>query len=211
MNCSKHSGEHDPSRWIDQIRLYYPLDYNPVSYFYINRQYWLITYWTDGRKFNSILEVGIGSSLAPLCAKLMHPWKRVVGCDISPEIIEYARQRYNRFGADIELFVADARSLPFGNKEFDSLLSEGMLEHWPEPSRIQMLHEMRRVANRLVIDLPVNYRHRIPVGGYGDEFISGGPEYWRGLFERCGLKIREEFVRERRRDGAPVRAGWVLE
>ena len=207
MSSSKHS--HDPSRWIDKVRQYYPLDFPPSVYFYSNRFYKLITRWSDGRRFKSILEVGCGSCLAPICVKLMHPWKRVVACDVSEEIVEFAKERLRRWGVGIELHVADARDLPFGDDEFDSLLSEGLLEHWPESDRIAMLQEMCRVAKRLVVDLPVNYRYGIQIGGYGDEEIKP-PEYWRELFNRCSLRIVEEFIREKRGERI-IRAGWVLE
>jgi len=139
----------------------------------------------------------------------MHPWKRVVACDISKEVIEFAEKRCKYWNVDVQLHTADARDLPFQDKEFDSLLNEGCLEHWGEEERVQMLKEMKRVAKRLVIDLPVNYRYAIPIGGYGDEQILP-LSYWRDLFKRCGLRIYEEFFREKRGERI-IRAGWGLE
>jgi len=36
------------------------------------------------------------------------------------------------------------------------------------------------------------------------------PEYWRDLFKRRELRVAEEYVREKRADGAIVRWGAVL-
>ena len=206
INSSKPS--HDYSRWIEKVKAYYPLSYPPTSYFYNNRYYEYITRLADGRRTERVLEVGTGSGLALVCVRLSQPWKeRVVGVDVSREVIAFAKERCK--GLNIELYVADARNLPFDGEEFDVCGSEGLLEHWNEEERVQMLKEMKRVAKRLVIDLPVNYRYAIPIGGYGDEQILP-LSYWRGLFERCGLRIYEEFFREKRGERI-IRAGWVLE
>ena len=211
MSLSKPSKEHDPSHWGELIKLRWPLNAPPWIYFYTyGETYEYITRWADGRRLKSLLEVGTGTCLAPICTKLMHPWKRVVACDVVREVVEFARKRCEYWNVDIEVYVADARDLPFRDKEFDSCLSEGMLEHWLETDRIQMLREMSRVAKRLVIDLPVAERHPGCPMGYGDEDLRP-PEYWRGLFKRCGLRLVEEYTRQRRRDKVPVRVGWILE
>jgi len=135
----------------------------------------------------------------------------VVACDVSKEVVRHARQRCKRWHVDVSLIICDGRYLPFKIDVFDSLLSEGLLEHYPEAERIKLIGEMKRVARRLIIDLPINQRNPYMEGGYGDEFLAGDPRYWRELFERCKLRVVEEFIRERRMDGAIVRWGAILE
>jgi len=205
--------ESEGSRWLELIQRSLPLDYPPELYFYTytTRAYEFITRWADGRSAKILAEVGCGSCLASICVKLAQPWKLVVACDVDPRVVRFAKQRCQRWRADVQLLVADARALPFKTSSFDSLLSEGLLEHYPEAERIGMLNEMERVAKRLLIDLPINQRNPGIRGGYGDEFLSKDPGYWRELFERCQLRVAEEYIREQRADGAIVRWGAVLE
>jgi len=189
-----------------------PLDYPPWLYFYTytTRAYEFITRWADGRSAKILAEVGCGSCLASVCVKLAQPWKEVVACDVHPGVVKFAKQRCERWRVDVQLLVADARNLPFRACAFDSLLSEGLLEHYPEAERVKMLGEMGRVARRKVIDIPCAERNPGVRGGYGDEELKP-PEYWKDLFRRCELRMVEEYVREKRADGAVVRWGAVLE
>jgi len=128
---------------------------------------------------------------------------------VHPGVVKFAKQRCERWRVDVQLLVADARTLPFKARAFDSLLSEGLLEHYPEGERVKMLDEMGRAAKLLVIDVPCAERNPGVREGYGDEDLKP-PEYWRDLFKRRELRVAEEYVREKRADGAIVRWGAVL-
>lgn len=61
--------------------------------------------------------------------------EHVVGVDIAPEAIEYARQHYGRPG--IEFVTADALTLsPADWGKFDLIVSLEMIEHVPHPTRL---------------------------------------------------------------------------
>jgi len=203
---------HDWSRWIHLIRTRQPIRYPVHHYFYhyTTRAYEFIVRWSDGRDVDRLVEVGCGSCLAPISVKLSQPWKEIVACDVSKEVVNFALQRCRHWRVEVSLVVCDARWLPFRRGSFHSALSEGLLEHWDEPDRVRMVREMGRVADRVVVDLPINQRDPGVESGYGDEFLSGTTKYWTRLFEGTGMEVVEEYVRERRADGTIVRAGWVL-
>lgn len=59
----------------------------------------------------------------------------VVGLDLDPAMIERARLGAQRLdGARPEFVVGDAASLPFGDAEFDAVVSTLSLHHWTDPA-----------------------------------------------------------------------------
>ena len=91
-----------------------------------------------GRARMRILDVGCGPGrlLAPLASS-----HDMTGCDISPEMLEEARQRCP---PDVSLVEADARSLPFPDESFDAVIALDLLTHLPELE--SGLRELARVV-----------------------------------------------------------------
>lgn len=82
----------------------------------------------------------------------------VTGVDITPEMLDKARQKAARRGLTVRLEVMDARQLKFPDRSFDVVTISFALHDMPRPVRVQVLAEAARVcAGRLVIldyDLP---------------------------------------------------------
>jgi SAM-dependent methyltransferase len=81
---------------------------------------------------------------------------RVVGADLTPEMLEVARRRLADYGVDrIALARADAAGLPFPDGSFDLTFCRFAVHHFADPGR--QLAEMVRVSRRdgrvAVIDL----------------------------------------------------------
>lgn len=90
-----------------------------------------------------VLELGIGTGLtAPLYST---DWT-VVGVDLSPEMLEQARQRITRLGLTrtVTLLEADGAHLPFGDESFDVVLVPYVMSVVPDPLRVG--RELRRVC-----------------------------------------------------------------
>jgi UDP-N-acetylglucosamine transferase subunit ALG13/SAM-dependent methyltransferase len=89
-----------------------------------------------------VLEVGCGpgGNLAVLAA--LAP-SRLAGCDISPGMAELARERV---GAAADIHITDGATLPFADREFDLVFTTTVLQHNPDETVTQLLHEMCRVA-----------------------------------------------------------------
>ncbi|TXS52149.1 class I SAM-dependent methyltransferase [Streptomyces sp. t39] len=68
-----------------------------------------------------VLDVAAGSGNAAIPAALAGA--DVVASDLTPELLEVGRQSADRAGATLEWREADAESLPFGDGEFDTVMS----------------------------------------------------------------------------------------
>jgi ubiquinone/menaquinone biosynthesis C-methylase UbiE len=73
------------------------------------------------RPGDRVLDVAAGSGNAAIPAA--HAGARVVASDLTPELLEVGRAQAAASGADIEWRQADAEALPFGDAEFDTVLS----------------------------------------------------------------------------------------
>lgn len=85
-----------------------------------------------------VLELGVGTGLnLPLYRNV----EEVIGVDISRKMLEKARRK--RTEVPVKLIQADARSLPFPNKSFDTVVSTFFLCVVPEKERV--IREIKRV------------------------------------------------------------------
>jgi len=85
-----------------------------------------------------VLELGVGTGLN---LPLYRDVKEVIGVDISGKMLEKARRK--RTGVPVKLIQADARSLPFPDKSFDTVVSTFFLCVVPERERV--IKEIGRV------------------------------------------------------------------
>ncbi|GLQ24231.1 hypothetical protein GCM10007853_21050 [Algimonas ampicilliniresistens] len=91
-----------------------------------------------------VLDCGIGTGAFSTALIKSTPYPiELHGVDISPEMISCARKQLERYGVTPHLSVADARSLPYGDNQFDLVMAAHMLEHLAEPQAT--LAEMTRV------------------------------------------------------------------
>ncbi len=95
---------------------------------------------------------------------------------------------------NLELLVADGRSLPFPAHSFDHAYSVSVLEHIPEPGDEQALRELARVVKpggRVLVTVPYarSYREdwrRRPT--YGHEGAVGGRFFFQRWYDRPRLE-----------------------
>jgi SAM-dependent methyltransferase len=88
-----------------------------------------------------VLEIGCGmGAMASLWAKRR---ATVSAVDLAPFSVEMTRRRFSLMGLAGDISQADARSLPFGDGQFDYVYSWGVLHH--SPNLAQSLREMMRV------------------------------------------------------------------
>lgn len=108
--------------------------------YYLQRRYMrdfasLIARWLPRRA--RILDVGCGTGL--LLAELQRRgFRNLIGVDLSPRMIEKARQNFNG-----PLQIADIYQLPFENESFDAVIVSSVLHHLPDVPRA--LKEIDRI------------------------------------------------------------------
>lgn len=90
-----------------------------------------------------VLEVGIGTGAN---LKYYSDDCKIVGIDLSGEMLKKAERKARKLGRDVELKEEDAENLPFKNREFDCVVDTLGLCTYPNP--IRALKEMKRVCKR---------------------------------------------------------------
>ena len=106
----------------------------------------------------SVLEVGAGEG--SISAAFADQGATVSLIDSAPKSVEHCLRRLAALGYQARGEVAVASRLPFADREFDFVVSGGLLEHFEPPLRVRILREMGRVCRGWVVTL-------IPNGGDG--------------------------------------------
>jgi SAM-dependent methyltransferase len=88
-----------------------------------------------------VLDVGCGTGVVALTAA--RAGARVVGVDLTPKLIERARENTAIMGLDADWYVGDAEALPFADAEFDAVVSQ--FGHMFAPRPDLAVREMLRV------------------------------------------------------------------
>jgi ubiquinone/menaquinone biosynthesis C-methylase UbiE len=100
----------------------------------------------DGTKLapgTRLLEVGCGVGAVLGVLGQEFPGVDLVGVDIEPKQLEFARGHLARAGVEATLLIANALELPFGDQSFDHVWMMWLLEHIADPPAA--LREARRV------------------------------------------------------------------
>ena len=93
---------------------------------------------------DSVIDVGCGfGDEAAEMARRVGPTGRVVGVDLSENMIGEARRRHPASIVQLSWRIADARHLPFEDHSFEAGGAATLLQHLPDPAGV--LQEMTRV------------------------------------------------------------------
>jgi SAM-dependent methyltransferase len=136
-------------------------------------------------KNKKVLELGNGPG-GNLLEVSKHQPDRLVGADISAEMIQLARK--NTAGMNIELVKIDGERLPFADREFDLAFTATVLQHnTDERMMAQILTELCRVTDQQLILF-----EQINATITGDDLMKGRPiAYYEQLCNQEGFKLKE--------------------
>jgi ubiquinone/menaquinone biosynthesis C-methylase UbiE len=105
--------------------------------------------WVCSRADGDVLDVAIGTGLN---LPFYGPGHSVVGIDLSPAMLEIARQRAVELGRDVDLREGDAHDLTFDDGSFDSVVCTFSLCNIPDPDRaLGEMNRVLRVGGRLIL------------------------------------------------------------
>jgi arsenite methyltransferase len=97
------------------------------------------------REGESVLDIGCGGGVDTMIAATMAgPTGRVVGVDMSSEMVERARENLSQTHlANVSFQESSAENLPFPDKDFDVVISSGVFNLIPD--KLKALREVFRV------------------------------------------------------------------
>lgn len=81
----------------------------------------------------ALLDVGAGTGGIALAALAMYPGLQVTGLDLTPEMLEIAKNAPG--GGRVEWVLGDAQHLPFPNESFDAVTSGYLARNVPDLAR----------------------------------------------------------------------------
>ena len=134
----------------------------------------------------SILEIGCGTG--KISAKAVkHLGATAVGIDVNQRLLEYARGLARFVGVSATFLPGSGFEVPFADKSFDVVLSEGVIEHFPVAQTDRMVAEHARVCRpggRVLmsvpnlLNLPLTY-HKLRTGRKFHAYPERSYPVWR--------------------------------
>ena len=119
-----------------------------------------------------ILDVGCGGGSFALQLAQRYPDAKIVGIDIAPEAIEYARRQHReKFPTlhNIEFIATHTPHLQYSPKSFDVVTSTLVCHHLSDHEICEFLKEASTIARHAVI---INDLHRHPIAALAFKIIS---------------------------------------
>jgi len=101
-----------------------------------------------------VLDCGIGTGALTLSLAQAFAGKlRLDGVDISPQMLQQARQRLQMADVTVQLHQQSADALPFADQSFNLVMSAHMFEHLPDPhcTLVEMARVLKPGAQLLLI------------------------------------------------------------
>lgn len=115
----------------------------------------------------------------------------VIASDLSKDNVKFAKQMHTRI---YDFVVCDAKALPFREKSFVVVFSQGLYEHFNDEDLEILLKESRRVCDITVIDIPLEgWKLYLPFqgGSWGERLLR--KEFWLKKLENFGEVIYEAY------------------
>jgi SAM-dependent methyltransferase len=154
-----------------------------------------------------VLDVGAGSGRASLGVLLARPHTTAIGVDIYSGYWGIDQNTPDRFMKNARIAgvaarasprLGDQRELPFGNGEFDGVVSSYAIDHLRRAERPKAIGEVARVLKPggefLLSIIRVDWRTWL-VSPLLAHHPSQGPEPWRALLRDAGFTLEEEGTR----------------
>ena len=168
-----------------------------------------INRWTVGSLqlagSEEILDVGFGGGVGLELVRRRLTSGRVVGVDISEEMVVRAARRFTPepSAGSVRVLRADVSSLPFADGSFDRAYSVNGVFFWPDPAAgLAEIYRVLRPGGLAVIAGPTAAFVLARLAGLGPEAPSGPGEV-RRMAARAGFRD----VRIRRAAGAALISG----
>lgn len=134
------------------------------------------------------LEVGCGRAII---SDYIGKNDMVIASDLSKDNVKFAKQKNTHI---YDFVVCDAKALPFREKSFAVVFSQGLYEHFDNDDLGMLLRESRRVCTITIIDIPLEgWKLYLPFqgGSWGERLLS--KEFWLRKLEKFGEVGHEAY------------------
>ncbi len=123
--------------WEDAVE-YDAMDFTDVNTAFANEAIAL------GPTAGLLLDVGTGTARIPILICQQRPWQ-IRAIDLSQNMLKVGTQNITRawLSTQIKLELADAKSMPYADNEFDLVISNSIVHHLPDP--MPCFREINRV------------------------------------------------------------------
>ena len=136
----------------------------------------------------SLIDVGCGRGIVGAMTRIYRTPKRLVGVDIFQDYIDFCK-KYSIYD---ELHRLDLRKtpLPFNDNEFSVATCIEMIEHLPKRQGEQLLDELHRIADTVIVSTPSAY-FRQPKGHVvRNQFQEHISKWTVGDFKKRGYDVK---------------------
>lgn len=100
---------------------------------------------------NDSIVMDAPSGTGRLAETVLEMGHRVIGVDISPEMLEVAKRKLKRFGKKYQTINSDIHNLDLEKESFDAVLCARVLMHFPFDEQISFLSAVSSYSKELVI------------------------------------------------------------
>lgn len=109
--------------------------YDDMDHAEVNRRF-VADFLAIGPPGSTVLDLGTGPARIPIELCVQHPDCRVLGSDAAVSMLEIAKINIAVEGFEhrIRLHHGDSKQLDFADADFDSVISNSLLHHLPEPA-----------------------------------------------------------------------------
>jgi SAM-dependent methyltransferase len=130
-----------------------------------------------------ILKVGCGTAFLSI---YLHPLGyRATAIDEDPEVSEIGREIVAFFRAKPMLVLGTAADLAPDHRQFDLTFSEGVAEHFPRGTTVELLHEQSGCSPWVFVSIPT--RHTLWIQGVTDDAHSYSLRGLKKVVQEAGL------------------------
>lgn len=147
----------------------------------------------------SLLDVGAGEgSILGRMAEIGFG-ETYTAIEVSETGVEAIRSR--NLPSLVECLRFDGECIPYGDGEFDLAILSHVVEHVENPRTL--LHEARRVARHVFVEVPLEHNLRLPRDFVADDLghINAYTQKTvRRLLQSCGLEVLDQIVTNRSRE-----------
>lgn len=149
---------------------------------------------------STVVDVGCGTGfLTQHVAKLTQNSGKIVGVDLSPSMLQVARDRLAKLGLleSVEFRVGDAENLPLDDSFADAVVGNMVLHHCPRPKRaISEMTRVLREGGRLAIADLEKHNERWLQDEMADRWLGFELPKARKWLEDAGLEdVKVELAR----------------